>query len=191
MKAKKKAVKRVASRRASAAAKKSVGKPAAAKYISLNLPRIGAEWPGQGGRLAGIIRGEDGQPDHALVVSTHKNGLLKGTYGPLENIKDAQHEYDGMANTRAMAAVGSGIAKQALSAKIDGHADFYIPSRREARLAYVNTPECFEPGWNWTSTQSRAWDGHAWAQGFEDGDQNSCRKDDEFPVRLVRRVPIR
>ena len=53
-------------------------------------------------------------------------------------------------------------------------------------------PEAFDTNtWYWSSTQSRAWDDIAWAQRFEYGYQSNFFKDDELPVRLVRRVPIR
>lgn len=52
-------------------------------------------------------------------------------------------------------------------------------------------PEAFEPVWHWSSTQSRAWDDDAWAQGFGDGGQGYYPKGHELPVRLVRRLIIR
>ena len=103
MATKKKAVNRPGASRA-VAAKKSAGKMAPVKPIEPTLPRIGASWPGQGGKFVGLIRGENGQPDYGLVVPTHKSDPLKGSYGPYDRLKNAESEYDGMANTRAMAA---------------------------------------------------------------------------------------
>jgi hypothetical protein len=188
MAAKKKPIKPARQR---VAAKKPTSNPAAATSIALDLPRIGAPWPGQGGNFAGIIRGEKGQPDYGLAVPTHPSTTVKGPWGPAEHVKGAESEYDGLANTEAMATAGSKIAKQALAVRIDGHNDFYIPAHREVRLAQTNAPELFGTGWHWTSTQIRAWDDYAWAQDFEDGLQSSNRKNYVYPVRLVRRVPIR
>lgn len=188
MTAKKKAVKRAAAKR-SVVVKKSARK-APAKQTALKLPRIGADWPGQAGKFMGIICGENGQPDYGIVLPTDPRATLKGIYSPKENITGAQSELDGMANTKAMAAAGSKIAKDALAVKIDGHRDFYIPSRREARLLQINSPTPIAKGWHWTSTQCRGWDDLAWAQNFGDGNQHDFHKYDELPVRLVRRVAI-
>jgi hypothetical protein len=165
-------------------------KSAAVKSIALDLPRIGAPWAGQGGNLIGIIRGEKGQPDYCLVVPTNKSAKLKGIYGPLERVTGAESEYDGLANTKAMAAAGSDVAKRVLALQISGHADFYIPSRREARLAQTNAPELFSPEAHWTSTQYRARSDYAWVQTFGRGNQYAGHKSNVFPVRAVRRVPI-
>ena len=160
----------------------------AVKPIALDLPRIGAPWPGQAGNFVGIVRGEKGQPDYGLVVPTHKSAKLKGAYGPIARVAAAESEYDGLANTQAMAAAGSDIAKRVLALEISDHADFYIPSRREARLAQINAPELFEDAYHWTSTQCRADSDYAWAQRFGDGVQGGYRKGSEFAVRPVRRV---
>jgi hypothetical protein len=144
MAAKKKAVKRAAAKRP-VVVKKSARK-APAKQTSLKLPRIGADWPGQAGKFMGIICGENGQPDYGIALPTDPRATLKGVYGPKENITCAQSELDGMANTKAMAAAGSKIAKDALAVKIDGHRDFYIPSRREARLLQINPPHADRGG---------------------------------------------
>jgi hypothetical protein len=173
------------------AAKKSAGKMAPAKQIGPKLPRIGAAWAGQGGKFVGLIRGENGQPDYGLVVPTDKSASIKGSYGPYDRLKGAESEYDGMANTRAMAAAGSAIAKQARALNIDGYTDFYIGSHQESRLAYLNAPRLFGAGYHWTSTQSRANDAYAWAQYFDDGNQLSYHKGNKLPVVVLRRVPMR
>jgi hypothetical protein len=188
MTAKKKAVKRAAAKRP--ATKKSVRKAAPAKSVAPKFLRIGEVWKGEGGQYMGTICGEGDQPDYRLVLAPAKQGALKGIYGPKEHIKGAESELDGMANTQAMAAAGSELAKKALAVKIEGHGDYYIPSRREARLLQINSRTPIAEGWYWTSTQYRDWDAHAWAQYFGDGSQDGFRKSNEFPVRLVRRVAI-
>lgn len=190
MATKKKAAKRPGASRA-LAVKKSAGKMAPVKPTELKLPRIGASWRGQGGKFVGLIRGENGQPDYGLVVPIHESASLKGSYGPYDRLEDAESEYDGMANTRAMAAAGSAIAKRALALRIDGYADFYIGSRHEASMAYLNALGLYAAGYHWTSTQSRANDAYAWAQYFDDGNQLSYHKGNELPVVVLRRVPIR
>ena len=189
MAAKKKAVKRAAARRP-VAAKKSVRKTTSAIPAGITLPRLGAPMKGQGGNFMGIAPGEKGKPDGIIVMAIVPAGVLKGRYGPAEHVKDAESEHDGMVNTKAMAAAGSEIAKQALSVKIDGHADFYIPARHEARLCDMNGRALCKEVYHWTSTQSRGFSGFAWAQSFGFGTQNTFHKNDEFAVRLVRRVPF-
>ena len=190
MATKTKTVKRPGASRAPAA-KKSTGKMAPVKPIEPKFPRIGAVWTGQGGKFVGLIRGENDQPDYGLVVPTHRSASLKGSYGPYKSLTGAESEYDGRANTKAMAAAGSAIAKQARALNINGHTDFYIGSHQEARLAYLNAPGLFGSGYRWTSTQSRANDAYAWALFFDDGNQLSYHKGNKLPVVVLRRVPIR
>ena len=51
---------------------------------------------------------------------------------------DALSYNDGLANTRAMAAAGSWLAKWALDLRIAGHDDWYIPSLDELDVIYRN-----------------------------------------------------
>lgn len=175
--------------------KKSVKAPGvsrvrAQKSAALTLPQLGAPWKGQGGIFIGIVQGDNGEPNAFLVLATAPSSILKGIYGPREIIKGTESEHDGRGNTRALAAAGSKIAKQALALKIDGHADFYIPARHEARLCYLNAGALGHDGWHWTSTQYRAYGDFAWAQTFGSGNQYYSLKDDELSVRVVRRVPF-
>ena len=43
--------------------------PAAAVKPLKGVPPIGANWPGQGGFYAGVVRGTDGKPDHHLILA--------------------------------------------------------------------------------------------------------------------------
>ena len=154
-------------------------------------PRIGEAWEGQAGVLAGIIKGEGDQPDYCLVAPADRSGIIKGQWGPQIEVKGALGEFDGMANTWAMAQAGSDIAKRALELAIDGHHDFYIASRREARVVQANISDRYESAWRWTSTEDAGHAFYAWGQDFGCGDQLYWHKDGEFPALLVRRVPIR
>ncbi len=154
-------------------------------------PRIGEAWDGQAGVLAGIIKGEGDQPDYCLVAPADRSGIIKGQWCQQIEVKDALSEFDGMANTWAMVKAGSDIAKRALELTIDGHSDFYIASRREARVVHANISDRYDPAWRWTSTQYAGGTGYAWGQNFDDGKQLSWLKASEFPALLVRRVPIR
>lgn len=155
----------------------------------MNIPAIGQPWPEQGGFYAGIMRGENGQPDYHLIVSTsagHHAGLAWGCYGLDE--PQATGSFDGKSNTDALCRSGHDhpAAHWAASLNIDGHSDFYLPSRRELHLCWVNVPELFEPGWYWSSTQHS--DMKAWDQAFDAGNNGLYEKAEERCVRAIRRV---
>ncbi|WP_044872004.1 DUF1566 domain-containing protein [Pseudomonas sp. LFM046] len=158
--------------------------------ISLEPPAIGQYWSGQGGVYAGLVRGEDGQPDYHLVVPTAEAATAKeipwGAAGESEH--GATHARDGLANTRALcdAEHEHPAAQWAAGLEIEGHRDLYLPSRFELALCYANVRELFEERWHWSSTQYSP--GTAWVQGFGDGGQYGDRKGSDYRARAVRRV---
>lgn len=153
-------------------------------------PRIGEYWPGQGGVYAGLMRGTDGQPDYHLIVAADDDGfadeIVWGGHGQDEPA--AKSEWDGQANTLALVSSEHDhpAAEWAVGLVIDGHADWYLPARREAALCYATVPELFEKAWHWTSTQCSP--GYAWGQYFGDGFQGNYRKGLELRARAVRRT---
>ncbi|MDB6061524.1 MAG: hypothetical protein JWM78_1627 [Verrucomicrobiaceae bacterium] len=153
------------------------------------IPKIGAHWPEQGGVYAGAMRGENGVPDYHLIVPTNAAAAVAEIKwgGRGKDIDGAKSDFDGLANTTSLCESKHDhpAAEWAANLTIDGLNDFYLPSRRELRLCWVNVPELFETGWHWTSTQYSA--DNAWCQGFDDGFQGSNCKDDEFRARAVRR----
>ncbi|MDT4854192.1 hypothetical protein FQZ97_884820 [compost metagenome] len=157
---------------------------------ALTPPPIGQHWPGQGGVYAGLVRGEDGQPDYHLVVPTAAAATAEeiawGAAGEKED--GATHARDGLANTRALCESEHGhpAAQWAAALEIEGHRDFYLPSRFELALCYANVRELFEERWHWSSTQCSP--DTAWVQGCGDGTQNFGRKDGDYRARAVRRV---
>ncbi|WP_192985680.1 DUF1566 domain-containing protein [Pseudomonas sp. EggHat1] len=98
------------------------------------LPAIGSAF--QGGFFAGLLN-IDGQL-HGLIVAPKAAGELEearwGEYG--NDIAGATSVYDGLANTQAMAEVGSDLAKWALELEIDSFTDWYLPSRDELEILY-------------------------------------------------------
>ncbi|MHC5351658.1 Lcl C-terminal domain-containing protein [Metapseudomonas furukawaii] len=153
-------------------------------------PAIGQYWHGQGGVYAGLVRGEDGHPDYHLVVPTDASATAKevawGAAGESED--GAGYARDGLANTRALcdSEHDHPAAQWAASLEIEGHRDFYLPSRFELALCYANVRELFEERWHWSSTQCSP--NHAWLRGFDAGTQLSARKDNAYRARAVRRV---
>lgn len=97
------------------------------------IPAIGQQI--EGGYFAGVVR-VDGQ--RFGVVVAPKSSEFKGTWGKCGDKIDARHVGDGAANTKAMLDAGSDIAKQAAVLDINGHQDWYIPSRDELELMYRN-----------------------------------------------------
>ena len=146
---------------------------------------VGAAWPDLPGyRYAGIMRGEAGQPDYHLAVLTGPAAAkLKGQWGEWgKTVSGADHRRDGLANTQALAAAGSALAKKILAAGA------YIASQAEAQLVSANLYEQLPKGWHWTSTQTSP--GYAWVQGFEYGSSSVHRKGNELRAVAVRRFVL-
>jgi hypothetical protein len=92
--------------------------------------------PMSGGFFAGAIL-VDGLK-YAVIVSPKATGETTGKWGEYGEKIAAGHLSDGITNTKAMAEAGSTIAQWALALNINGHADWYIPSREELELLYRN-----------------------------------------------------
>ncbi|EKL0657283.1 DUF1566 domain-containing protein [Pseudomonas aeruginosa] len=152
------------------------------------IPAIGAEWPGQGGIYAGLMRGHDGHPDyHLIVASAESDGEFQwGGYGSKSS---ATSKWDGLANTKALVEEGGHPAAEfAASVTISGHNDFYLPAQAELMLAWANVPEVFVEGWHWSSTQYAA--NYAFSTFFNDGYPDSYGKNGDLRVRPVRKILI-
>lgn len=153
--------------------------------------RVGEYWAEQGGVLAGLMRGENGKPDYFLIVPTDPAAEVESIEwgGKGKNEENACSEFDGQANTLALAAdseVEHPAAKWAHELAIGKFDDFYLPARRELSLMYANVPELFKKEWHWSSTQYSA--ASAWIQGFGYGTQASHWKGGIIRARAVRRV---
>lgn len=166
----------------------SAPKQPAAAASTLTPPAIGEYWTGQGGVYVGIARGFGDQRDAHLVLAIDPDSKFEerqlGTYGV--DVKGATSDSDGRANTIALAEAGSELCKEILEVEIDGHEDFGLMSRQEARLCIANVPEQFEKEWHLTSTQYSAYS--AWLQDFLSGGQYGYDKKFEARARLVRRL---
>jgi len=157
--------------------------------LATGIPAIGKEWPAQGGIFAGIMRGENGQPDYYLIVPANIANNPKLEYGGYgKETTNTNHEFDGLANTKALADGNHPAADWAANLNVNGFNDYYLPARRELSLCYANVPELFEKEWHWSSTQCSA--GNAYVQGFSSGSQGSYHKEDDYRVRAVRRLSV-
>jgi hypothetical protein len=93
--------------------------------------------PFVGGFYAGRIRIAD--QVFALIVAPKAEGEFEEQWNSsTKTVEDAMSYVDGRANTLAMAAAGSELAKNALRLQAGGHSDWYIPSRDELEICYRN-----------------------------------------------------
>lgn len=129
---------------------------AAAPLALYQLPALGAPWPGQGGVFVGLRKAADGAT-HALIR--------------------AEAQPDGELPWRKAMAWAAEL-------RADGHADFRLPDREEARILWANDREAFDRTWYWLSTEyDRSF---AWYQGFHYGDQINDHKGGTCRARAVR-----
>jgi len=126
------------------------------------VPPIGADWPGQGGFYAGVVRGADGKPDHHLILADPEKFNI--------NWNDA--------------------VKWAKGLKIDRHKDYALPERNEQAILYGNVPERFQKEAYWSGAPSAGLASYAWSQYFTNGYQNYSLKVTQLRARAVRRLPI-
>lgn len=93
--------------------------------------------PFAGGFYAGRFQ-IDGT-EYALIVAPKAQGEHQAVWGKYgQDIEGARSYNDGRANTEAMAEAGSALAQWALQLDIEGHSDWYLPSRDELELCYRN-----------------------------------------------------
>ena len=157
-----------------------------------SLPALGALWPEQGGHFAGISRDASGAAFAVIVPPKGVGELPAAEWGGYnKDTPSAQHVTDGQANTLALLADKHEHPAAAACAAFEheGHADWYLPSIGELRLAHMHCPELFETSdWYWSSTQGGR--RGAWAQDFEHGLSFHNDKASSFRVRAFRRFVI-
>ena len=151
------------------------------------IPAAGAAFGG--GLYAGRIF--IGQQAFTLVLAP-KEGEHKPTqwHKSLTKVSGANSWCDGQANTAAMAAAGSPLAKWVRDLRIDGHDDWYLPSRLEALALFSDLNNEFARAWYWTSTQYAPAPDFAWTQNFCSSHQSYDYKHAGLRARAVRRVPL-
>ena len=158
---------------------------------TITVPALGAEFPAQGGIFLGVMPGQYGQPDYGLILCTDPAAAFNDIpWGPRGvDVPAARSDYDGLANTLAMAEAGLDLAMRITGLSCGGHTDWYLPSRQELRLAYISAPKpSATDDWYWTSTLYSA--GYAWCQCFHDGDQGTYDTDCGGRAVAVRRFAL-
>ncbi|HEY0843788.1 MAG TPA: DUF1566 domain-containing protein [Noviherbaspirillum sp.] len=104
--------------------------------------------PFAGGFYAGRIR-IDSQA-FALIVAPKAEGEFDAEWNSsTKAVEDAASYFDGRANTLAMAAAGSELAKDALRLQIGDHNDWYIPSQDELEIIYRNLKPTTQGNYCW------------------------------------------
>jgi len=96
------------------------------------LPGLGE--PFEGGFYAGKIN-IDGAV-FALIVAPRETQTEAAWNKATKAVAGATSFCDGLANTRAMAAAGSALAKEILKLDAGGMTDWYLPSRDELEMLY-------------------------------------------------------
>ncbi|QEZ48524.1 DUF1566 domain-containing protein [Cupriavidus oxalaticus] len=89
-----------------------------------------------GGFYAGQISQDDGV--YVVIVAPKDGGEHEETvwHTDRKRLDDALSYYDGNANTIAMGRAGSALALWAISLRLNGFDDWYLPARDELELAY-------------------------------------------------------
>jgi hypothetical protein len=103
-----------------------------------------------GGFYAGRIR--IGAQVFALIVALKADGEHADIkwINNSQDVPGAMAYDDGLANTKAMAAAGSDLAKWALDLRIAGHDDWYLPSQDELEIIYRNLKPTTVANWCYT-----------------------------------------
>lgn len=135
---------------------------ASIKLPNNDVPRIGSEWAEQGGIYGGTVRGENGAPDHHLILHAEEKASIQW-----------QPAMDWAKTLEAA-----------------GHNDFSLPTRREQAILYGNLKDQFKEEWYWSCAQRASYPGYAWFQYFHYGYQYWSLKDYYGRARAVRRVII-
>ncbi|MDX3906482.1 MAG: hypothetical protein QHC78_12405 [Pigmentiphaga sp.] len=143
---------------------------------------IGHYWPGEGGVYAGTLRADWGSY-HLIVPLADCADLCPHALEVDEAL--ATSVTDGLANTRELLA-SHAPAREIAALEIDGHQDFYIPSKRELAMCEINLSHLFMPSPYWSSTQCGR--DYAWALSFDSGAMHDWPKTLEFRTKAVRRV---
>ena len=133
-----------------------------ALFVGRKLPRVGEEWPEQGGVFAGARLGINGSPSYLLIA------------GP---------QYDGWLEWCAAMAWAAQLS-------VNGHADFALPSRTDGYPLFDNVRALFQREAYWLGEQHASGSSFAWGQYFNYGHQLNWYKTNKLRARAVRRLPI-
>lgn len=163
----------------------------------IQLPTLGTFLPEQGGYFHGayFIGGQLFGEVTGPAAECYVRGLP--WHPEYVDVPGARSNWDGRANTLAMAMVNSPLAEKALACRSGGFADWYVPARGglllqldiKAALLDVKGEAFDESKWHWSSTQYDRLD--AFRQGFAYGTTDFYRKAWEGgAARFARRFSL-
>jgi hypothetical protein len=132
-------------------------------HTTITIPRIGADWPEQGGIFLGMVACPYGQHDYLLILEP-----------------EAQEKLDHPA-----------ALEWARGLRLHGFNDWGLPNLNDGPVAYGNGRAHIEPAWHWLSDHHAAYVEFAWRLNFNSGKQNFHLKNDEIMARAIRRVLIK
>lgn len=157
---------------------------------------FGGEMTIDGERYALIVAPKaEGEEEEELEYKLNDRGTFDGT----------DSDDDGRLNTARINDANHPAAQFCRGLQIDGHDDWYLPSRDELMMLWrnlgprrKNTPELFREGgaeafdtdWYWSSTENAQNSFNAWIVGFYYGYQFNTIKDLSYGVRAVRRLKL-
>jgi hypothetical protein len=141
----------------------------------------------------GIVFHVDASGEHGLVASNSYIG--NATFGCINQLIDDTEEgiadYPlapiGLSNSNFIAsrcAENGTAAKICLSYSVDGYSDWFLPSKDELNLMYLNIKEQMVANYHWSSTEYNK--RFAWQQHFASGTQYKIYKNINAYVRAVR-----
>lgn len=117
------------------------------KAAQAPIPAVGQAYGG--GFVTGITRDPETGERHLWITAgaVHELQGRWGEYG--EKIQGADSHTNSRANTEAMAAAGSELAKQVLALEIGGYSDWAIPARDVQELQYRHFKPTTEENYCW------------------------------------------
>jgi hypothetical protein len=144
------------------------------------LPTPGQMWDEQRGLFICIT-----PLRRAIIAPVDEQALfIDVQWGPRGvDVPGACSEWDGEANTVAMAKAGSELAQRILEQR-----GLILPACNELYMLRMIAPHLIADDWYWSSTQYSA--DFAWHQYFADGIPDYDVKDYELRARAVRSVVI-
>jgi hypothetical protein len=162
------------------------------------LPAIGAAF--EGGFFGG--RFFIGAQPRAIIFAPRAKGEFESVkyHKNADGIEGATNPFDGLANTEAMAAAGSPLARKIRKLTIGGKKDWHLIARVPALVLFseIRAVKAFDEGttngfareWYWTSTRHAEYFGCAWCQSVIYGSQDDLYHDCSLRARAVRTIPI-
>jgi len=153
---------------------------------------------GDTGPAGGIVFYDKGNSNDGwrYLEAAPASSEFRATWGSTNtNVSTGTAIGTGRQNTRNITTSGS-AAQRCLQLNINGFSDWFLPSRDELNLMYVNLAQRGLGGfrttvdntnythWYWSSSQANI--SNAWVQGFSSGNQYSDYKGNTSSVRAIR-----